>query len=140
LPAPELHSEMYQQPRTPQEEILCAIFAHVLSAGRVGVNDNFFDLGGHSLLATRLVSQVRSSLGTEMAIRTLFEAPTVAELAARLTGSGQARMPLTPQVRPARLPLSYAQQRLWFLHRMEGVNATYNIPAALRLTGELDPG
>ncbi|MGJ7609270.1 amino acid adenylation domain-containing protein [Variovorax sp. LT1R20] len=138
LPAPDFTPQRTRAPRTPREEILAAFFAEVLGLAQVGIDDNFFELGGHSLLATRLVSRVRSALGVELAIRTLFEAPSVAQLAHRLGGARTARTTLQPMVRPAQIPLSFAQQRLWFLHRLEGASATYNITLALRLSGRID--
>src|SRR5262245_52859392 len=138
LPAPEPQRQEYRAPRTPAEEVLCEILSEVLGVARVGLDDNFFALGGHSLVATRFISRVRNTLGVELPIRTLFEALTVADLAIQLPGGAAVRFPLRRQSRPDPLPLSYAQRRLWFLYRMEGPSATYNLPAAVRLQGTLD--
>ncbi|HXC65697.1 MAG TPA: AMP-binding protein, partial [bacterium] len=139
LPAPEWRGQGdYRAPRTPEEQLLCGLFAEVLGLERVGLDDDFFALGGHSLLATQLVSRVRATLGRELPIRALFEAPTVAGLVPRSREGQAARPALTRQERPEHLPLSYAQQRMWFLYRLEGPSATYNIPLALRLEGALE--
>ena len=138
LPSPSVSTQTYRAPVTTTEQTLCGMFAEVLKLDRVGMDDNFFALGGHSLLATRLVSQARSAFAIELPIRVIFETPTVAGLAARLRDFQQTRPPLVQQSRPDRLPLSAAQSRLWFLHHLEGPSATYNIPLARRLRGNLD--
>jgi len=139
LPAPDFAAAAGGRgPRDEVEEALCRLFAEVLGVAEVGIDDGFFDLGGHSLLATRLLARVRAELDVEVSIRTLFDHPTVAGLVERL-GTGLGRRPeLRPVVRPAEVPLSFAQQRLWFLHRLEGPSATYNLPVTVRLSGELD--
>ncbi|ATL31290.1 non-ribosomal peptide synthetase [Streptomyces formicae] len=139
LPAPELtRAATGRAPRTPHEKALCEIFADVLGVPSVTVDDDFFQLGGHSLLATRLVSRVRSTLDVELRVHALFDHPTVAALARRLQGGDAVRPALGTRARPDRLPLSYAQQRLWFIGELAGPSATYNIPMALRLTGDVD--
>ncbi|MFL6162147.1 MAG: amino acid adenylation domain-containing protein [Jatrophihabitantaceae bacterium] len=139
LPAPDYGAMASErEPATPGEAVLCELFAQVLGVERVGVEDSFFDLGGHSLLATRLISRIRSVLRVELDIRAVFENPTVELLARSLAGAGTARLPLVPMERPARLPLSFAQQRLWFLNEYDGPNAAYNVPVAWRLRGRLE--
>uniref|UniRef100_A0AAU1ZUG3 Non-ribosomal peptide synthase/polyketide synthase n=1 Tax=Streptomyces sp. NBC_00093 TaxID=2975649 RepID=A0AAU1ZUG3_9ACTN len=125
-------------PRTPQEEVLCRLFAEVLGLPEVGAEDGFFDLGGHSLLATRLISRARTELGAELAIRDLFEAPTPEQLAARADSSRPARPAVAPATRPERIPLSAAQRRLWLVERITGSGVAYNFPLVFRLRGDLD--
>ncbi|WP_216587245.1 non-ribosomal peptide synthetase, partial [Streptomyces brasiliscabiei] len=126
-------------PRTPVEEVLCRLFAEVLGLPRTGAEDNFFDLGGHSLLATRLISRARTELGAELAIRDLFEAPTPETLALRAATGQPARPVLEPAAeRPARIPLSAAQRRLWLVERITGDGVAYNFPLVFRLRGALD--
>ncbi|HEX6041750.1 condensation domain-containing protein, partial [Longimicrobium sp.] len=144
LPAPDAPAgQAYVAPRGAAEEILCGIWAQVLGVERVGVHDGFFDLGGHSLLATRVVSRARAALGVEVPLRALFEAPTVAGLAERVealrsAGARAGVPPVVPAPRDGPLPLSFAQQRLWLVDRMDPGSAAYVIPYALRLRGALD--
>ncbi|MFB6564566.1 amino acid adenylation domain-containing protein, partial [Streptomyces sp. NPDC056400] len=139
LPAPDPSAASASRaPRTHEEEVLCRLFAEVLGLDRVGPDDSFFDLGGHSLLATRLTSRIRRELGVELALRAVFDAPTVAALAKVLDPAAGARAGLGVRQRPALVPLSPAQRRLWFLNRLEGRNATYNLPLAARFTGRID--
>ncbi|WP_440862330.1 amino acid adenylation domain-containing protein, partial [Streptomyces narbonensis] len=139
LPAPDFAAgTTHRAPRTPREEILCGLFAELLGLPDVGIDDDFFDRGGHSLLAARLAARVRAALGAEITLRDLFGAPTVATLAERLDTADRARPALLPGTRPAELPLSYAQQRLWFLDRAEDGAASYNVAHALRLDGPPD--
>ncbi len=130
-------------PRTPVEEIVAAIWSDLLGGAAVGVHDDFFDLGGHSLLAAQVVSRLRTPFGVELPLRTLWEEPTVARLAARIEaarrGGAAGPPPVVPVDRGAPLPLSFAQERLWFLDQLEPASPVYNLPAAVRLDGGLDP-
>src|SRR5581483_5445167 len=146
LPAPEGAGgavEGHVAPRTAVEEILAGLYEEVLRVGRGGMRDNFFELGGHSLLGTRLVSRVRERLGVELALRSLFEGPSVGELAGkveelRAAGQGLKAPPLVRVERGGELPLSYAQERLWFLDQLEPGSVIYNISGMVRLIGELE--
>ena len=134
-------------PRTPVEEILAGLFRKALKLQRVGVRDNFFEIGGHSLLATRVVSQLRNTFGLNIGVRGIFEDATVEGLSRRIeqamrSGEKDEAPPLVRISREGhrgnRLPLSFAQQRLWFLDQLAPNNPFYNIPGALRLEGRLD--
>ncbi|BAY25368.1 non-ribosomal peptide synthase [Calothrix sp. NIES-2100] len=146
LPAPDLYSEItdkYVAPRTPIEELLAQIWAQVLKVKPVGIHDNFFDLGGHSLLATQLVSRIRNVFKVELPLRDLFATATLAELAHLIEQLQQQDLelsapPILPRAKNTDLPLSYAQQRLWFLDQFEPNSPSYNIPVALRLVGNLN--
>ncbi|NER29540.1 MAG: amino acid adenylation domain-containing protein, partial [Symploca sp. SIO1C4] len=146
LPAPDLESELthqYVAPCTPTEEMLAQIWGQVLKIEQVGINDNFFSLGGHSLLATQLVSRIRNTFRLELPLRSLFNSPTVAELANLIGQLQQQNLgvtfpPLLARANDTKLPLSYSQQRLWFLDQFQPNSALYNIPIALRLVGTLN--
>ncbi len=138
LPAPEYTAGEYRGPASPTEEILAGIYAQVLGVERVGVDDSFFDLGGDSLSAMRLVAAINADLDAGLSVRTVFEAPTIAELAPRIGGDGDRLEPLVVGQRPAVVPLSFAQNRLWFIDQLTGPSPVYNMPMALRLRGRLD--
>ncbi|MUM31547.1 non-ribosomal peptide synthetase, partial [Mycolicibacterium sp. CBMA 361] len=139
LPAPEYtDASGYRAPVGAVEEILAEIFAQVLGVQRVGLDDSFFDLGGDSLSAMRLIGAVNSSLGVDLSVRALFEAPTVAELAPAIGGDASRLAPLVAEERPSVVPLSFAQNRLWFFDQLQGPSAIYNLAVALRLRGRLD--
>ncbi|MEG8180822.1 amino acid adenylation domain-containing protein, partial [Nocardia terpenica] len=140
LPAPVFEVREFRAPTTPIEEIVAQIFGEVLGIARVGVDDDFFELGGNSLIATQVASRLGIALDTRVPVRMLFEASTVAALAARVeshAGDG-ARKALVARERPEEVPLSLAQQRMWFLNRFDTASAVNNIPVAIRLSGELD--
>nr|CRL66696.1 linear gramicidin synthetase subunit D [Mycolicibacterium malmesburyense] len=141
LPAPKFVSAAaYRAPRDQREQVVAALFGEVLGATKVGIDDSFFDLGGHSLSAMRLLGRLRAELGVEVPIREFFDAPTVAGLAeiVGMSGSHARRPVLTARQRPAEIPLSYAQQRLWFLDQLHGPSAMYNMPTAYRISGALN--
>ncbi|MCV7241189.1 AMP-binding protein, partial [Mycobacterium mantenii] len=139
LPAPDYRGgDGYRAPENAIEEILAGIYARVLGVERVGVDDSFFDLGGDSLSAMRLVSAVNTGLDAHLGVRVLFEAPTVAELAPRVCGGGSKLARVVAADRPAVVPLSFAQSRLWFLDQLHGPSPVHNMAVALRLSGRLD--
>jgi len=147
LPAPDrsvsISASRYVPPRTPTEQLLATIMAHILQVERVGLYDNFFQLGGHSLLGVRLQSRIRDAFQIELPLRQLFDSPTLVELASAvdaLRGTGQLSQlpPIEPVARDHQLPLSFAQQRLWFLDQLQPNSPFYNIPAALRAIGKLN--
>lgn len=128
-------------PRTPMEEMLAGLWAQVLGVEKVGIYDNFFALGGHSLLGVRLVSRIQEVLGLILPLHTLFTAPTLAELAtavSHLHATSPAIPPIQPRSHAEQIPLSFAQQRLWFFEELTPGTAVYNVPMAMRLTGPLD--
>jgi amino acid adenylation domain-containing protein len=149
LPAPDFTQQLEAQfvaPRNPLEQTLAQIWADVLGLERVGIRDNFFELGGHSLLATQLISRVRTAFKLEVPLRNLFESPTIIELAEYIQRSQRGLTELAvpplqaiaPDKRNEPLPLSFAQQRLWFLQQLNLSSAAYHIPGAVRLQGQLD--
>ncbi|MDV6241555.1 non-ribosomal peptide synthetase, partial [Rhodococcus opacus] len=145
LPEPDLLSGTGHDrvPIGPIEETVAGVFADVLGLRRVGADAGFFDIGGNSLSATRVMARLRALLGTECGVRDLFEAPTVAALAARIEHAGaepSGRPVLAARTRPEDIPLSFAQQRMWFVNQLDTTSAAYNIPIVVTLSGDLDVG
>jgi amino acid adenylation domain-containing protein len=146
LPDPQITVSQGQRPSTPTEILLAEHFAALLGVTEVDTASHFFELGGHSLLATQLASRLRETLGLELPIRTLFEAPRLGELAHRIetlieraeAGDNAETSPIVAAVRPDQLPLSFEQERLWFLHKLDPQSPAYNIPTAFHLDGQLD--
>ncbi|HMG22341.1 MAG TPA: amino acid adenylation domain-containing protein, partial [Kofleriaceae bacterium] len=142
LPRPDVERAVRVAPRTAMEEVVASVWAPVLGVASLGATENFFELGGHSLLATQVVARLGAALGVAIPVRALFEAPTIAGLARRLeaaAGGPRVELPaLEPASRALALPLSYTQQRLWFIEQLDPGRFTYNVPLVLRLTGALD--
>jgi amino acid adenylation domain-containing protein/thioester reductase-like protein/non-ribosomal peptide synthase protein (TIGR01720 family) len=138
LPAPEYTDAGYRAPTNAVEDILAGIYAWVLGVQRVGVDDSFFELGGDSLSAMRLVAAVNTALDADVGVRTVFEAPTVAGLAPHIGGRARGLQRLVAGARPAVIPLSFAQSRLWFLEQLQGPSPIYTMAVAVRLCGRLD--
>ncbi len=146
LPSPDptnvQRNKAYKAPGTSEEKTLAAIWSEVLRINEIGVDDNFFELGGHSLLAARVVSRIRDRLKLEVPIRIFFEAPTIAELANALTPLRCKQEFSTPGLKPMprrrKLPLSFTQQRLWFVDRLEGQSVEYHLGEAFHLRGRLN--
>ncbi|AOW99701.1 hypothetical protein BJP34_09735 [Moorena producens PAL-8-15-08-1] len=135
--------EQYVAPSTPNQEIIANVFASVLGRVNVGIYDNFFELGGHSLLATQLISRLRQSFEIEIPLRAIFESPTVKQLDGKIiqlrrNGGQFTAPPIKPRGEKEELPLSWSQERLWFLAQLEGTSPTYNIPGAVRISGDLN--
>jgi amino acid adenylation domain-containing protein len=142
LPAPDADAfaaRAYEGPAGEAEIVLAGIWSELLGVERVGRGDHFFALGGHSLLAVRVVSRVRQALGVQAEVGDLFVRPVLADFARGLAAGARAEAPsITPVDRTAPIPLSFAQQRLWFMERLGDLGATYHIASRLRLKGELD--
>ncbi|MBA3533185.1 MAG: amino acid adenylation domain-containing protein, partial [Ardenticatenales bacterium] len=139
IPDQDTRTELFVAPRTPLEELLATLFAELLEVEQVSIHDNFFDLGGHSLLAMQALTRSAQHFQVSLPVSTFFKAPTVAGLAAAIAHSPTTQaLPLLPIPRTDQMPLSYAQQRLWFLDQMMPESPVYNVPFAIRLRGALD--
>ncbi|MDR3635535.1 MAG: amino acid adenylation domain-containing protein [Isosphaeraceae bacterium] len=142
-PSAARQGSVYVPPRGPIEEALVGVWRELLGQDRIGVHDNFFDLGGHSLIATQLLARIRDTFAVEPVLRDFLENATVAGLArviehALRDGSGVSLPPIASVDRTGPLPLSFAQQRLWYVDQVEPGSALYNVPIAVRITGDLD--
>src|SRR6185295_7436359 len=147
LPAPDeietQQSKTFVGPRTPVEEIVADIWAKLFRVKQVSRHDNFFELGGHSLLATQVIARVRKLFSVEVAVRALFESPTVAALAQQIeqeikAGPEKRVVPIERVSREAPIPVSLAQQRLWFLHELAPESTAYQLHVSLRINGPLE--
>lgn len=130
----------YEPPRTPVEEMMASIWERVLNRERVGRRENFFDVGGHSLMVTQVISRVRSTFHVDLPLRVLYRAPTIESMAREVeqTRRKEPIVPIASISRQQELPLSFAQQRLWFLDQLEGGSVAYNLPFGWRFKGELN--
>uniref|UniRef100_UPI000833DC63 non-ribosomal peptide synthetase n=1 Tax=Nocardia lijiangensis TaxID=299618 RepID=UPI000833DC63 len=140
LPAPDIRAGRFREPNSPTERVVAETFGELLGVARVGLDDNFFALGGNSLIATRIAARLGAALDTRVPVRMVFDAPTVAELAVAVRTAAAAPGPRPgPRHRPARVPLSAAQRRMWFLNRYDPASPAHNVPIAVEVEGELDP-
>ena len=139
LPIPEFGTERseYVAPSSPAEEVVAGIVASVLAVERIGVTESFFAAGGTSLLAMRVIAQIGATLDVDVSVRDVFDHPTVRDLCLALDGRKRRTAPLIATTRPARIPLSAAQQRMWFINQFDTSSGAYNIPLAVRLRGDL---
>ncbi|WP_169814450.1 non-ribosomal peptide synthetase [Nocardia pseudovaccinii] len=140
LPAPDLRGGRYRAPETPTERAIAETFGELLGVTRVGLDDNFFALGGNSLIATRIVARLGAALDTRIPVRTVFDAPAVADLAEAIRTAAAPPGPRPgPRERPSRIPLSAAQRRMWFLNRYDPASPAHNVPIVVEVRGDLDP-
>nr|WP_232320262.1 non-ribosomal peptide synthetase [Rhodococcus sp. WMMA185] len=141
LPEPEFTPEIFCAPSTPSESVIADVFAEVLGTDVVGIDDDFFASGGNSLTATQVVSRINAALGTGFGVREVFETPTVRALASRATeatADGATRPVMVVAPRPERVPLSWAQHRMWLINQIDPTSPAYNVATIIRLSGELD--
>ncbi len=141
LPAPDFSGSVknYVAPRSPTEEIIANIWSQVIKVEKIGIYDNFFELGGHSLLVTQVISHIRQTFKLEIPLRLLFECPTIAQLSSQIGKNNSLPVPeIEPRKQSKNLPLSFAQQRLWFIDQLDANSTAYNMPSILRILGSLN--